>query len=119
MSLDVVRVTVEAIGVVSDDDIRAVPVHQPGETAGSLLDRSSPECPGCGVTGPAHHPGVAVAEQLQVADAQGAAASFELSPAQRYHCFRVMSRLPGLDPAWPVSGPAVGAGHEHGADALG
>ena len=80
--LDVIRVTVEAVGVVGHDGVGRDLLDDLDQVGGGLLDRRLPEAARVVVVGQAHHPRVPVlalaAEEPVVLDAERPAGAVEL-----------------------------------------
>ena len=71
------------------------------------------------LVGPIDHPGVVVAEHLEMVDAELLAGLLELDSAGGDDRCLVVALLAGLHPAGGVAQLTVRAGDDHGADALG
>jgi hypothetical protein len=115
----VIGVLIGPLVVVGDQHLRPVPLDQGGDPRRHLLQRDVAERVGPQVVVPFRHAGVPVAEQLQVRDPQDGAGLAQLSQALADYRLFVVPVLARLDATRPVPQLSVGAGHDHGADALG
>ena len=119
MRLDVVGVTVEPVLVIGHDDVGPVLADQGGKAIGRGVDRSGPERFRCVVGRPAHHSGVGVPEQCELADAQDRAALGQFVAAHLRDRCGVVPGFTGFHAVRTVSAAAVGAHHHNRANAFG
>jgi len=114
----VVEVAGQPVLAVGENDVRAVAPHHRRQSAHHLFEGDVGEGVWRIVGRPSGHPGVAVAEQLQVLDAEMGARGPQLGqPLFPYEGVDV-AVLAGLAPARTVALLAVGTGDEHSLDTL-
>ena len=117
--LDVVGMVVRGVLVVRDDDVGTVFLEEPGQTAGGLVDRDVAEGVLVTFVLPVGHPRIAVAEELQVRDAEDLARALELIESCLHDELLVVAFGVRLDPAGQISELAVGARHDDCGEPLG
>ena len=96
--------------------MRAILLDQGRKSIGDLVDRCIAERIRMAIRLPTRHPGVVIAEHLEVTDAQVRTRTLKLCSTQHSQGHRVMGWLARITAARAEAEGAVGAGHEHRAN---